>query len=81
MIQPEIARIVLNFFATHSSRQEKSVPVDRSHEQRHPLEGIRVCFERSNPDKVMTRPYLGREAVSFSSILHDDLKGRTAAAG
>jgi hypothetical protein len=32
-------------------------------------------------DKVMTRPYLGREAVSFSSILHDDLKGRTAAAG
>jgi hypothetical protein len=32
-------------------------------------------------DKVMARPYLGREAVSFSSILHDDLKGRTAAAG
>jgi hypothetical protein len=39
------------------------------------------CFERSNPDKVITRPYLGREAVRFSSILHDDLKGRTAAAG
>jgi len=38
-------------------------------------------FELSNPDKVMRRPYLGREAVSFSSILHDDLKGRTAAAG
>ena len=35
----------------------------------------------TNPDKVMTRPYLGREAVSFSSILHDELKGRTAAAG
>jgi hypothetical protein len=34
-----------------------------------------------NPDKVITRPYLGREAVSFSSILHDELRGRTAAAG
>jgi hypothetical protein len=34
-----------------------------------------------NRDKVMTQPYLGREAVSFSSILHDELKGRTAAAG
>jgi len=32
-------------------------------------------------DKVMTRPYLGREADSFSTILHDDLKRRTAAAG
>jgi hypothetical protein len=32
-------------------------------------------------DKVITRPYLGREAVRFSSILHADLKGRTAAAG
>jgi hypothetical protein len=38
-------------------------------------------FDEPNPDKVMTRPYLGREAVSFSSILHDELKGRTAAAG
>jgi hypothetical protein len=36
---------------------------------------------QTNPDKVITRPYLGREAVSFSSILHDDLKSRTAAAG
>jgi hypothetical protein len=35
----------------------------------------------ANPDKVMSWPYLGREAVSFSSILHDELKGRTAAAG
>jgi hypothetical protein len=69
------------FFCDFSWPKEKSVLVDRSHEQCHPLEGIRVCFERSNPDKVMTRPYLGREAVSFSSILHDDLKGRTAAAG
>jgi hypothetical protein len=69
------------FFATYPSRQEKSVPVDRWHERRGPLEDTRVYFERSNPDKVMTRPYLGREAVSFSSILHDDLKGRTAAAG
>jgi hypothetical protein len=34
-----------------------------------------------DPDKVIGRPYLGREAVSFSSILHDDLQGRTAAAG
>jgi hypothetical protein len=30
---------------------------------------------------VMTRPYLGREAVGFSSILRDELKGRAAAAG
>jgi hypothetical protein len=30
---------------------------------------------------VMTRPYLGREAVSFSSILNNEWKGRTAAAG
>jgi hypothetical protein len=29
----------------------------------------------------MSQPYLGREAVSFSSILHDELMGRTAAAG
>jgi hypothetical protein len=36
---------------------------------------------KPNPDKAMTRPYLGREAVSFSSTLHDELKGRTAAAG
>jgi hypothetical protein len=34
-----------------------------------------------NPDKVMTQPYLGREADSFSSILHDELTGRAAAAG
>jgi hypothetical protein len=38
-------------------------------------------FGEPNPDKVMTRPYLGREAVCFSSILHDELKGRSAAAG
>jgi hypothetical protein len=34
-----------------------------------------------NPDKAMSQPYLGREAVSFSSILHDELTGRAAAAG
>jgi hypothetical protein len=34
-----------------------------------------------NRDKVMTKPYLGREAASFSSILHGELKGRAAAAG
>jgi len=34
-----------------------------------------------NPDKAMTQPYLGREAVSFSSILHDELTRRAAAAG
>jgi hypothetical protein len=43
------------------------------------------CDARStrgtNPDKVITQPYLGREAVSFSSILHDELKSRAAAAG
>jgi hypothetical protein len=33
------------------------------------------------PDKVMTRPSLGRGTVSFSPILHDELKGRAAAAG
>jgi hypothetical protein len=38
-----------------------------------------VC--EPNPDKVMTQPYLGREAVSFSSILRDELTGRAAAAG
>jgi hypothetical protein len=36
---------------------------------------------RLNPDKAMSQPYLGREAVSFCSILHDELKGRAAAAG
>jgi hypothetical protein len=35
----------------------------------------------TNPDKVIPRPYLGREAVSFSSILHDDLGFAAAAAG
>jgi hypothetical protein len=29
----------------------------------------------------MTQPYLGREAVSFSSILRDEWMGRAAAAG
>jgi hypothetical protein len=33
------------------------------------------------PDNVMTRPFLGRETVSVSPILHDELKGRAAAAG
>jgi len=45
----------------------------------HPLRLMRSS--RLNRDKVMTRPYLGREAVRFSSILHDELEGRTAAAG
>ena len=35
----------------------------------------------ANPDKVIGRPYLGREAVRFSSILHDDLDLAAAAAG
>jgi hypothetical protein len=39
------------------------------------------ALRKADRDKVMTRPYLGREAVRFSSILHADLKGRTAAAG
>jgi hypothetical protein len=38
-------------------------------------------LQRANPDKVMTQPYLGREAVSFSSILRDEWTGRAAAAG
>jgi hypothetical protein len=38
-------------------------------------------LRRANPDKVITQPYLGREAVSFSSILRDELTGRAAAAG
>ena len=29
-----------------------------------------------NPDKAIRRPYLGLEAVSFFSTLHDDLSGR-----
>jgi hypothetical protein len=29
-----------------------------------------------NPDKAIRRPYLGPEAVSFFSTLHDDLSGR-----
>jgi hypothetical protein len=33
------------------------------------------------PDKALTQPSLGRETVRFSSILHDDLKSRAAAAG
>jgi hypothetical protein len=33
------------------------------------------------PDKVTPQPYLGREAVCFSSILHVELKSRAAAAG
>jgi hypothetical protein len=32
-------------------------------------------LRRANPDKVMTQPYLGREAVSFSSILRDEWTG------
>jgi hypothetical protein len=38
-------------------------------------------LRRANPDKVMTQPYLGREAVSFSSTLRDEWMGRAAAAG
>jgi hypothetical protein len=41
----------------------------------------RAVSHEHDRDKVITRPYLGREAVRFSSILHADLKGRTAAAG
>jgi hypothetical protein len=41
------------------------------------------CGESSEriPDKVMTPPPLGRGAVRFSSILHDELRSRAAAAG
>jgi hypothetical protein len=41
----------------------------------------RALCGQLNPDKAMTQPYLGREAVSFSSILHDELTSRAAAAG
>jgi hypothetical protein len=41
----------------------------------------RPFADPANPDKVIWRPYLGREAVSFSSILHDDLELAAAAAG
>jgi hypothetical protein len=47
----------------------------------HPAGRSPRAYGELHRDKVMTRPYLGREAVSFSSILHDDLDGRTAAAG
>jgi hypothetical protein len=44
-----------------------------------------VCLvlsaDSSNPDKAITQPYLGREAVRFCSILHDELTSRAAAAG
>jgi hypothetical protein len=33
------------------------------------------------PDKVMSKPSLGRGTAGVSSILHDDLKSRAAAAG
>jgi hypothetical protein len=33
------------------------------------------------PDKVTSKPSLGRGTVSFYTILHDDLKSRAAAAG
>jgi hypothetical protein len=39
-----------------------------------------LCGQR-NPDKAMSQPYLGREAVRFCSILHDELTSRAAAAG
>jgi hypothetical protein len=52
---------------------------DRGLAKGEPAEA-RVLVLREH-DKVMTRPYLRREAVRFSSILHGDLEGRTAAAG
>jgi hypothetical protein len=33
------------------------------------------------PDKVVSKPSLGRGTAGVSSILHDDLKSRAAAAG
>jgi hypothetical protein len=45
------------------------------------LAGAAAVCGAPNPDKAMTQPYLGREAVSFSSILRDELTGRAAAAG
>jgi hypothetical protein len=33
------------------------------------------------PEEITTQPCNGREAVRFSSILHDEFKSRAAAAG
>jgi hypothetical protein len=43
--------------------------------------GSLVWVSRSIPDKAMSQPSLGLGTVGFSSILHDDLKSRAAAAG
>jgi hypothetical protein len=40
-----------------------------------------VLCRTPNPDKATSQPYLGREAVRFCSILHDELTSRAAAAG
>jgi len=37
--------------------------------------------DKAIPDKVMSKPSLGRGTAGVSSILHDDLKSRAAAAG
>jgi hypothetical protein len=42
---------------------------------------LALSADSSNPDKAMAQPYLGREAVRFCSILHDELASRAAAAG
>jgi hypothetical protein len=39
------------------------------------------CRGARIPDKVTRPPSLGRGTVRFSSILHDDLASRAAAAG
>jgi hypothetical protein len=48
---------------------------------RKPNVGGLFGISRSVPDKTMSQPSLGLGTVGFSSILHDDLKSRAAAAG
>jgi hypothetical protein len=49
--------------------------------QAMPNLGGLVWVSRPIPDKTMSQPSLGLGTVGFSSILHDDLKSRAAAAG
>jgi hypothetical protein len=43
---------------------------------------LAVMFARGQvPDKALTQPSLGREIVRVFSLLHDELRGRAAAAG
>jgi hypothetical protein len=40
---------------------------------------LTICW--TIPDNATSQPFRGRGTVSFSPILHDELKGRAAAAG